>query len=88
MTDQTLNHPVEITVTPIKNLLLRLVAHFTPANNAASSPDTSSSSDASHVRGLPMSRRRRQDIGLSEEYSHHDTRNDVASIAARYGMPI
>lgn len=85
MTFQTLNQPAEITTTGIKNLLQRLIAHLTPKNNATASNDMSSSK---RVRGLPMSLRYRQDIGLSEDCSRHDTRNDVANIAARYGIPL
>lgn len=88
MSDQTLNQSAAITATPIKNLFSRIKSYFHTSDDVTHCLDTSPSDRARLKRGLPFSRRQRQDIGLSEEYSCHDTHNEVANIAARHGMPL
>ena len=88
MTDQTLDRSTELPANRITNLLNRLKLYFTAKADATHCRDMSHSERARLDRGLPLSRRRRQDIGLSEEYRNYDTRNEVANIAARHGIPL
>jgi hypothetical protein len=85
---RVLNRPAELSSNPVTNLLNRLKLYFTAKADAARCLDMSHSDRARLDRGVSLSRRRRQDIGLSEEYRNYDPRNEVANIAARHGMPL
>lgn len=78
MTDQTHFTPLNSTLTELgtaRGTLLQELAQLTRFMRAITTR-------------LPRSARLRRDIGLSEEHTSYDTRNEVANIAARFGMPL
>ncbi len=88
MTDQTFNQTAETTASRVRSLLAWIVS---PISRTASTqrPLTTEPTDrAWYQRELPTSERQCQDIGVREEYSRHDARNNVADICARNGLPL
>ena len=88
MTDQTLNQHTKMTTAPINTLLARVLSFLSRKQSTKPCLDLSPIDRARLDRGLPASKRLRQDIGVSAEYSRHDARNDVANMCIRNGMPL
>lgn len=88
MTDQTLNHQTEITAAPLKTLLVRIGTFLSGKQSTTPGLDLSPSDRAHPDRGLPASRRLRQDIGVSEEFSRNEALNTVTNMCARNGLPL
>lgn len=97
MTDQALNHTAasrtvssaaENSIAPVASLIRHLKAYFARKTESTIALEADVTRHPMLTRNLPVSRRQQKDAGLTNEYTAYDTRNEVANVAARHGIPI